>query len=143
MPSQTGGLYVRFHESCHWSRGARSRLRQCRPGAARQPRTYKTARDDNGVLRSIEGLSLQQLRQPERPGKWSIGQILQHFADSVIVWAWRMRTILAQARPQLTGYDQDLWAERLHYDQADPSDAIELFTVLRCANLRLVEGASN
>ena len=92
--------------------------------------------------RSIEGLSLQQLRQPERPGKWSIGQILQHLADSEIVWAWRMRMILAQDRPQLTGYDQDLWAERLHYDQADPSDAIGLFTVLRCANLRLVEGAS-
>ncbi len=91
--------------------------------------------------RSIEGLSLQQLRQPERPGKWSIGQILQHLADSEIVWAWRMRMILAQDRPQLTGYDQDLWAERLH-DHADPSDAIELFTVLRCANLRLVEGAS-
>jgi hypothetical protein len=92
--------------------------------------------------RAVERLSSKQVREPERPGKWSIGQILQHLADSEVVWAWRMRLILAQDRPPLTGYDQDLWAERLHYDQADPSDALELFALLRRANLRLVDGAS-
>jgi hypothetical protein len=92
--------------------------------------------------RAVQGLSAQQLRKPERAGKWSIGQILQHLADSEVVWAWRMRLILAQDRPRLTGYDQDLWAERLRYDQADPADALELFRVLRRANLRLVDGAS-
>jgi hypothetical protein len=96
----------------------------------------------SALPRAIEGLSLQQLRQPERQGKWSIGQILQHLADSEIVWAWRMRLILAQDRPRLTGYDQDLWAERLHDDEADPWDTIELFAVVRRANLRLLERAS-
>jgi hypothetical protein len=96
----------------------------------------------SALSRAIEGLSPRQLRQPEHPGKWSIGQILQHLADSEIVWAWRMRLILAQDRPPLTGYDQDLWAERLHYDHADPSEALELFVVLRRANLRLVQQAS-
>ncbi|MCA1584955.1 MAG: DinB family protein [Acidobacteria bacterium] len=96
----------------------------------------------SALPRAIEGLSLQQLRHPERPGKWSIGHVLQHLADSEIVWAWRMRLILSQDRPPLTGYDQDLWAERLHYEEADPSDALELFSVLRRANLRLVERAA-
>src|SRR6476660_1882881 len=96
----------------------------------------------SALARSIEGLSPHQLRTPERPGKWSIGQILQHLADSEVVSAWRLRLILAQDRPPLTGYDQDLWADRLHYDQANPSDAVELFTVLRRANLRLLDGAS-
>ena len=96
----------------------------------------------SALSRAIEGLSAQQLRQPERPGKWSIGQVLWHLADSEVVWAWRLRLILAQDRPQLTGYDQDLWAERLHYDEGDPAEALELFTVLRRANLRLVERAS-
>jgi DinB family protein len=100
-------------------------------------------RDTASALpRAVEGLSPQQLRQPECPGKWSIGQILQHLADAEIVWAWRMRLILAQDRPQVIGYDQDLWAERLHYDEADPSEALELFAVLRRANQRLVERAS-
>jgi hypothetical protein len=96
----------------------------------------------SALPRVTEGLSRQQLRQMESQGKWSICQILQHLADSEVVWAWRLRLILAQDRPALTGYDQDRWAERLHYDDADPSDAIELFTVLRRANLRLLERAS-
>ena len=57
----------------------------------------------SALPRAVEGLSPQQLREPERPGKWSIGQILQHLSDSEVVWAWRMRLILAQDRPQLTG----------------------------------------
>ena len=91
---------------------------------------------------AIAGLSPQQLRQPERPGKWSIAQVLQHLADSEIVTAWRIRLILAQDRPPLTGYDQDLWADRLGYADADPRAALDLFTVVRRANLRLHERAT-
>lgn len=92
--------------------------------------------------RAIVGLTPAQLGRPEAPGKWAIVAILQHLADSEAVWAWRMRLILAQDRPPITGYDQDRWAERLHYAEADPNEAIELFTVLRRANLRLLQRAS-
>ena len=91
---------------------------------------------------AIAGLSPQQLRQPERPGKWSVAQVLQHLADSEIVTAWRIRLILAQDRPPLTGYDQDLWADRLAYADADPAAALELFIAVRRANLRLLERAT-
>ena len=107
-------------------------------------------RDPGAVLRetsgrlsqTIAGVAAAELRQPEGPGKWSIGQVLQHLADSEVVWAWRMRLILAQDRPPLTGYDQDLWAARLHYDQAGAAEALEVFAVMRRANLRLMDGAS-
>ena len=92
--------------------------------------------------RAIAGLSLDQMRRPERPGKWSIAAVLQHLADADVVWAWRMRLILAQDRPPITGYDQDLWAERLHYADADPAEALETFRVLRRANLKLLERAT-
>ncbi len=96
----------------------------------------------DALARAIDGLSPGQLRRPESPGKWSIAQILQHLADSEVVWAWRMRLVLAQDSPPLTGYDQDEWAKRLHYDEADPSEALELFGTLRRANLRLIARAS-
>ena len=100
-------------------------------------------RDTPSVLgRAIDGLTPPQLRRPEQPGKWSIGQILQHLADSEVAWAWRIRLILAQDRPQLTGYDQDLWADRLHDDRENPLEALELFAVLRRMNLQLVQRAS-
>lgn len=93
----------------------------------------------SSLSRAISGLSPKQLRTPERPGKWSIAQVLQHLADSEIVLGWRYRLIIAQDRPPLTGYDQDLWADRLHYEQANPLEALELFGVLRRANLRVLE----
>ena len=97
---------------------------------------------DRADLVRIAGVSPEQLRQPERPGKWSIAQVLQHLSDTEIVGAWRFRLILAQDRPQITGYDQDIWADRLHYADADPAAALELFTVVRRANLRLLELAT-
>lgn len=96
----------------------------------------------DALPRAIAGLSPEQLRRPERPGKWSIVQIVQHLADSEIVGSWRFRLILAQDRPALTGYDQDAWAERLRYEDADPAEAVAVFTMLRRANLRLLERAS-
>ena len=92
--------------------------------------------------RAIDGVTPRQLRQPERPGKWSIVQVLRHLADAEVVWAWRMRLILAQDRPVLTGYDQDLWADRLGYADADPAESLEEFTVIRRGNLRLPERAT-
>ena len=94
------------------------------------------------AARAIEGLSPAQLRKPEAPGKWSIAQVLQHLADSDLVWGWRVRLILAQDRPTLTGYDQDLWAERLHYADADPQEALEQLRVLRRGNLGLIARAT-
>ena len=96
----------------------------------------------SAAARAIEGLSPAQLRQPEAPGKWSIAAVLQHLADSDVVWAWRMRLILAQDRPPLTGYDQDLWAERLRYADADPIEALEALRVLRRGNLALMARAT-
>ena len=94
------------------------------------------------LRRVIDGVTIQELRQPERPGKWSIVQVLQHLADAEVVWAWRMRLILAQDRPVLTGYDQDRWADRLGYVDAEPAQALEEFTVVRRGNLRLLDRAT-
>ena len=91
---------------------------------------------------AMNGMSLVQLRQPEATDKWSIAQVLQHLADSDLVWGWRLRMILAHDRPTITGYDQDLWADRLHYTESDPAESLETFGVLRRANLRLIERAT-
>ena len=80
--------------------------------------------------------------KPEAPGKWSITQVVQHLADSDLVGGFRLRMVLAHDRPPLVGYDQDLWANRLGYRDVEIYDALEQFTVLRRANLRLWENLS-
>jgi hypothetical protein len=76
---------------------------------------------------------------PEAPGKWSIGEVVQHLADSELVGGFRLRMVIAHDRPALAGYDQDRWAERLRYRDEDVHDAFEQFSALRRANLRLWE----
>ncbi|MCI0432508.1 MAG: DinB family protein [Gemmatimonadetes bacterium] len=107
-------------------------------------------RDPLDVLRStstrlreiVAGMTDAESALPEAPGKWSIRHVLRHLADSEIVWAYRMRLALAQDRPQLTGYDQDAWADRLGYADAMPADSLGDFEVLRRGNLRLLQAAS-
>lgn len=82
------------------------------------------------------------VRTAEGPGKWSANEVLQHLADSEIVFGWRIRLVLAQDRPSISGYDQDRWAARLRYAEGDPHEAIEGFSVLRRSNLRLLERAT-
>jgi uncharacterized damage-inducible protein DinB len=94
------------------------------------------------LSRAIAGLTAAQLSTPEAAGKWSMRHVMQHLADSELVWGYRLRMVLAHDRPQITGYDQDLWAARLGYDQADVDHALNEFATLRQANLRLLERAS-
>lgn len=97
-----------------------------------------------GELRAaIDGVPPERLTVPESAGKWSIRHVLQHLVDSDIVWAWRLRLVLAEDRPTLTGYDQDLWAERLGYEVADARQALDEFAVVRRANLRLLDLATD
>jgi hypothetical protein len=94
------------------------------------------------VARAVASLTPEKLRTPEMPGKWSVAQVLRHLADTDVVWGWRMRMILAQDRPPITGFDQDAWAERLDYANADPNESLEVFAILRRDNLRLIERAT-
>jgi uncharacterized damage-inducible protein DinB len=91
---------------------------------------------------SVDGVADAALSAPEAPGKWSVRHVLRHLADSELVWAWRLRLALAQDRPPLTGYDQDAWAERLHYADSDARASLDEFEVVRRGNLRLVERAT-
>lgn len=83
----------------------------------------------------IDGLDEARLRTPEAPGKWSVLHVLGHLADTDLVYGYRMRMIVAQPGTPIAGYDQDAWAERLGYGEADPLQVLERLATLRRDNL--------
>jgi uncharacterized damage-inducible protein DinB len=97
---------------------------------------------ESGLRRAVAGMPAADWARPEAEGKWSVAQVVQHLADSDLVWGWRLRMVLAHDRPTITGYDQDRWADRLRYDLAHVDEAIEQFRVLRGGNLRLLARAT-
>ncbi len=90
-----------------------------------------------GALRSIIADAGDRLRTRPEPAEWSPLECVAHVVQAEIVYAARYRWILAHDSPPLIGYDQDLWVDRLHGNDADPDALFELFDALRRANLAL------
>jgi hypothetical protein len=74
--------------------------------------------------------------RPE-PAEWAVLGCLQHIHDAEIVMSGRYRWTLAHDEPEIIGYDQDLWVDRLHRDDEDPMILLALFEPLRLANVAL------
>ncbi|CAM5785045.1 DinB family protein [Brevibacillus borstelensis] len=83
------------------------------------------------LRRSIHGLTTEEMSFKPGPEKWSIHEIIVHICDAEIVGVQRMKKVLAEDRPLLTGYDQDAWARSLGYSQQNAERALQLFQLLR------------
>jgi hypothetical protein len=64
--------------------------------------------------RAVRGLSDQQLDQRPADGGWTAREIVHHCADSEMTSAIRLRKLLAEDDAQIQGYDEELFARRLH-----------------------------
>ena len=80
---------------------------------------------------AIEGVSKEESMFAPFPGKWTIREIVRHLADTELVVGMRLRQMIAEDRPLMALFDQDLWADRLHYNQYDPYHSAALFRMMR------------
>src|ERR1051325_4840504 len=72
-------------------------------------------------------------------GQWSIRQIIAHLADAELVGAHRMRAVIAEENPTLTGFDQDAWTRNLDYAHRKPKQSLESFRRQRAENYDLLK----
>ena len=94
------------------------------------------------LLLSIHGLSEEDLRRPEGEGRWSIADVIAHLGDLELIYAVRIRSMLAGTEGTLQALPQDAWIERVH--RREPvSELLEQFWFHRRMNLRLLERLSN
>jgi len=89
--------------------------------------------------RRIKGVPAGKLRKRPAADKWSIGEIVAHLADAEIVIGFRLRMVLGAPGTPITAYDQDSWVTSGHYEKRDPRKSLELFRVVREANLALLK----
>jgi tRNA-binding protein len=86
----------------------------------------------------IVGRPRTQLEFKPGPDRWSVIEILAHLADSEVVGAWRIRSILATDGTALQPYDQDRWAATFRYSSSDPFESLDLFRATRSSSLSLL-----
>lgn len=87
----------------------------------------------------ITGISESELYQRPEPAKWSVAEVLAHFAEAEIVNSWRYRQIIEHNGGPLSAYDQNLWNTLGSYPSRPPSDSLLIFRLLRENNLRMLD----
>ncbi len=91
------------------------------------------------VVSALAGFPPEQLAARPLPGKWSAAEIVHHLADSEMQSAIRLRRLLVEPHPVIQGYDQDAWAQALHYDERPIGPALDAFRAARATTVQLLE----
>ena len=90
------------------------------------------------VAAAVLGVPEKTLRFKPAPDKWCILEVLGHLADIEVVYAYRIRQMLADNEPVIAPMDQDAWARNLGYTESSPAELIALYGLNRHANLQLL-----
>lgn len=123
------------------------------PDPVDEPKAYQdllvglVGADDPAAVQGSTPIQVRQLVAEagdlliSRPsdGEWSALECIAHVVDAEVVASGRYRWILAHDEPELIGYDQDRWVDRLHQPMEAMDELLDLFEALRRANLALWE----
>ena len=74
----------------------------------------------------VAGLSPEEVKLRPIPGKWSTLEVVCHLADFEIVFADRIKRVIAEEEPPLPGGDENLFAARLAYHDRDLEGELSL-----------------
>lgn len=83
------------------------------------------------MLAVTADLTREQSRLGPIPGLWSTLQCVCHVADFEVVYADRIKRVLAEEQPTLFGGDPDTFAAGLAYDQRDLQEELALIAACR------------
>lgn len=90
------------------------------------------------IAAAVAGLTSGVLDFKPAPDKWSIREMVAHLADIEILYGYRLRQMMADEKPVIAPIDQDAWAAKLRYAQADLSETLERHRAERRGNVRLL-----
>jgi hypothetical protein len=91
----------------------------------------------------IEGMPESKLQKRPETDKWSVAELLAHLADAEIGGSWRYRQMIEYNGCPLQPYDQELWNTLGSNASRRPADSLQLFRLLREANIRMFEQLSD
>jgi hypothetical protein len=90
------------------------------------------------IAATVLGLPEKTLRYKPSPDKWCILEILGHLADMEILYAYRIRQMLADKDPVIAPIGQDDWTKNLGYLESSPPELVALYGLNRHANVGLL-----
>ncbi|MCA1686933.1 MAG: DinB family protein, partial [Planctomycetia bacterium] len=80
---------------------------------------------------AVLGLTPEQEQARPGPGAWSVAELAAHLLDSDLVYADRMKRVIAEDDPILLAFDENAWVEKLDYRELPVGDSIDLLSANR------------
>jgi len=98
---------------------------------------YKAGADE--VMQALEGFPAGKLHAHPIEGKWSAAEIVHHLGDSETTSGLRLRRLLSEDHPLIQGYDQDVYARELRYNEREIGPSLDLFRSTRATTAQLFD----
>ena len=89
------------------------------------------------VRSALHGITEVEL-DAHLPGEWSARQVAHHLADAETRAYTRLRQLLAEDSPVIHGYDENKYAEMLHYERPVES-SLAILDAVRAASAELLD----
>jgi uncharacterized damage-inducible protein DinB len=80
---------------------------------------------------AVSGLSHQHETARPGPGAWSLAELVAHLLDADLVYADRMKRVIAEDEPILQAFDENAWVARLDSHGMPIQEAVQLFAANR------------
>ena len=98
---------------------------------------YKSGYDQ--VAQALAGFPPDKLSAHPIAGKWSAAEIVHHLGDSETTSGLRLRRLLSEDHPLIQGYDQDVYATELRYNEREIGPSLDLFRSTRACTAQLFD----
>lgn len=88
------------------------------------------------------GMTREQVLAKPIPGKWSTLEVVCHLADFEIVYADRLKRVIAENEPTMFGGDPDVFAAKLSYHDRDLAEELAMIESIRNSTARILRKLS-
>lgn len=88
-------------------------------------------------------LTREQERALPGPGDWSIATLVAHVLDADLVFAERMKRVIAEDKPTLLPFDENAWINGLRSADMHVEEGVNLFAANRRWMSRVLRGCSD
>jgi hypothetical protein len=90
------------------------------------------------LKRKVADMTPDQLRARPVPGRWSTLEVVCHLVDSDLIYADRMKRVIAEENPTLVNAEEGLWVERLACHERDVEEELALLDLTRRQMARIL-----